>query len=180
MKKNNFSRIVPCPFCGGEAETYRIWHWFVQCTKCGASLGLGYSPTDGADGDFATEDEAISEWNLRRPAYRGRKESGEWVYGADTTPWTEFVRIMIGGDEVSPETVGQYTSVYDEDGGRIYEGDIVIDVIDEGIKAVVVREKDKFILSLEDHSSRDLSDYDYALKVIGNIHDNPDLLGQKD
>lgn len=69
--------------------------------------------------------------------YRGkRKDNGEWVYGdlihgkgeqkghlfiwyeTDTFPFVEEA-------EVIPETVGQSTEMYDEDGNPIFEGDIV-------------------------------------------------------
>ena len=49
------TELLPCPFCGGEAETWDgagLWH--VVCAKCG-TVG---SPC-------LTEAEAIAAWNAR-------------------------------------------------------------------------------------------------------------------
>lgn len=49
------SELKPCPFCGGEADTWDgAGPWHVVCTKCG-TVG---SPC-------LTEAEAIAAWNTR-------------------------------------------------------------------------------------------------------------------
>ena len=104
--------------------------------------------------------------------------------------------------EVDPETVGQYTGLTDKNGTKIFEGDIVKATyhhIRNGILSTVVFENGTFKLSVfgnvKDgefsfiYSSNDedkkTSKYaiennfifrDYLLEVIGNIHDNPELL----
>jgi Lar family restriction alleviation protein len=53
----------PCPFCGGEAETYRMiepW-WMVYCTRCYAETA-----------DYKTEAEAVAAWNRRADEDDGR------------------------------------------------------------------------------------------------------------
>ena len=54
------NKLLPCPFCGGEAETqntYAIGVWEVFCIVCGAHTG--YHPGG------CTEAEAIEAWNTR-------------------------------------------------------------------------------------------------------------------
>lgn len=90
-------------------------------------------------------------------------------------------------EEVIPETVGQFTGLFDKNGIAIFEGDIV--KLDESVKEIfnvkdgpieyiggcfLVGGNDGNILA----SLHTLSDIDWALRgsVIGNIHDNPELL----
>lgn len=88
--------------------------------------------------------------------------------------------------EVYADTVGQYTGLRDADGREIYEGDI-IDV--DGFIAEVVYSGGSYELYTKKEPLGSLSDiaYEYSLSifedgvkktfsVIGNIHDNPDLL----
>lgn len=52
--------LLPCPFCGGEAECHQWWSATISgkyatvCTKC--NCGTDY---------YATEAEAIAAWNQR-------------------------------------------------------------------------------------------------------------------
>lgn len=50
------AELLPCPFCGGEAETIGddYMEWIVECVECCASSMA-----------FATEAEAIAAWNAR-------------------------------------------------------------------------------------------------------------------
>lgn len=81
--------------------------------------------------------------------------------------------------KVIPETVGQYSGLTDKNGTKIFEGDIVRLPYPEHIENFVCfwddcniefglkNEKESFGLA---YASRDI-------EVIGNIHDNPELLG---
>ena len=83
--------------------------------------------------------------------------------------------------EVIPETVGQYTGLKDKNGKRIFEGDIVTTkfnernkpyatIYDEELAAFIGRDKNNFnftTLGCIDNS---------LIEIIGNIHDNPELL----
>lgn len=83
--------------------------------------------------------------------------------------------------EVIPETVEQYTGLKDKNGKEIYEGDIL--QID--INTAYVKHNDKYgyfqLIPIEDYYF-DIDVLGQALEyleseVIGNIYDNPELLG---
>lgn len=98
---------------------------------------------------------------------------------------------------VSPETIGQYTGLTDKNGKKIFEGDI-IQTTRKGLKgektfrfvikygAYIPEEYCKEIYNQAEvigfyafDGERDfqISNYPKMLEVIGNIHDNPELLG---
>ena len=59
--------LKPCPFCGGEANTFQTrWtnnRWYTCCPSCETICGL----PDGYDfvGKYDTEAEAAEAWNTR-------------------------------------------------------------------------------------------------------------------
>ena len=76
-------------------------------------------------------------------------------------------------EEVDPETVGQFTGLLDRDGRRIFEGDIVRCCGE--IRSVIYDEKfAEFELSGSDGLS--LCCDSQLCKIIGNIHDNPEMM----
>ena len=81
--------------------------------------------------------------------------------------------------KVDPETVGQYTGLTDKNGKRIFEGDIV-ECIPGVEQAVIIWLKYSACFGLSfDGWCCGFDDYDFSpndFKVIGNIHDNPELL----
>lgn len=121
--------------------------------------------------------------------FRGKEVAdGKWIEGfysaEEYNPYSGEVehipRIQIIGKCVSlgviPETVGQYTGLTDKNGVRIFEGDIAEY---EG-KYYVVRYSEKyarFIFTRIGSEYAVFTVFDYErCEVIGNIHDNPELL----
>lgn len=126
---------------------------------------------------------------MREILFKGkRKRTGKWVEGTailfDSIKNTWLLRdkeyrpIEFGETyySIDPETVGQYTGLTDKNGKKIFEGDICKyrSNYSGGFIISVVTYTDGCFLDMADENSGfNLSD---KLEVIGNIHDNPELL----
>lgn len=133
---------------------------------------------------------------MREVLFRGKRtDNGEWAYGyyahrptavciGESNPSCIYVPACDPDDnsefiEVIPETVGQYTGLTDKNGVKIFEGDIVSLVKHDGLiyKVVYVPCRYELVNSkgvncfvLDIYKSENI-------EVIGNIYDNPELLG---
>ena len=130
---------------------------------------------------------------MREILFRGKRlDNGEWVYGAYQPPvewdgrkwdvsiasvteygWLEDILVI-------PETVGQFTGLTDRNGKRIFEGDI-IKRFWLGAEIIYCVQYDgenaHFIGKALNKSGFTTFDNDGEMfEVIGNIHDNPELL----
>ena len=137
---------------------------------------------------------------MREILFRGKRiDNGEWVYGVPTKDDFDAAYIVQGlfecdeyrctgadGFDVDENTVGQYTGLTDKNGKKIFEGDIVNvntkpDSLEHGYKCkhLVIRfdEYHRFVAS--GRLEYPLCNH-YEWEVIGNIHDNPELLGGED
>ena len=117
--------------------------------------------------------------------------SNKWLYG-DIRHRKNCVCIFEQGgnrgEQVKPATVGQFTGLFDEDGREIYEGDIIKIVEEFDDENVYTRNGVVFfeegIYELQDKNGKHFAYlgwlmHDEAitkLEVIGNIHDNPELM----
>lgn len=136
---------------------------------------------------------------IRTIIFRGkRKDNGEWIEGyyasrsnhacfANELKHQHFILkdvcfdFNLGGlqeFEVAPETVGQYTGFTDKNGKRIFEGDIIRKT-NEGRhpKIFTANIHTDFRVNEEVHYGpcehfKESCEYE----IIGNIHDNPELL----
>ena len=130
---------------------------------------------------------------MREILFRGKRvDNGEWVYGVpyadymicgmttayydDEVPiskYSEFDYI-----EVNPETVGQYTGLTDRNGKKVFEGDVICYRGEENTE--VIYQLCEYALIFKSQKCPQcglLTEYNRNnLEVIGNIHDNPELL----
>ena len=140
---------------------------------------------------------------MRTIKFRGKSLSGEWLYGylykhgiappsdflcigQAVLPWKDTVGVYV----VDPETIGQFTGLYDKNGKEIYEGDIVShpwkdpifgDLVETGqfVHSTICFNNGAFVVNY-----RLQGEYIYlqdfvrlkCLEVVGNIYDNPELL----
>ena len=127
---------------------------------------------------------------MKEYLFRGKRtDNGTWTYGYLFCIWkrtylcwgtTNDVPNM---KEVLLENIGQYAGLTDKNGKRIFEGDIVhcVSKLDSA-DMVVIFECGQFriILAEKYHEYQtNVGYYDincFAKEVIGNIHDNPELL----
>lgn len=83
---------------------------------------------------------------------------------------------------VDPETVGQYTGVTDKNGTKIFEGDIV--KYGDTVHNVVFEQRNGTAFFGLVYSTLETLSFGYyqdlkQIEVIGNIYDNPELLGDE-
>ena len=123
---------------------------------------------------------------MREILFRGKSIHGEWVKGFYVCiPDTHYIMTgkfdsltngIINSEayKVDPDTVGQFTGLEDKLGTKIFEGDVIDDL---GVEYIVVFDSDyaqfrgKF-----DGWNAEISHIASRCEVIGNIHDNPELL----
>ena len=128
---------------------------------------------------------------MREILFRGKTDKGEWVYGDLLHPdiygngysIEDFTKEKNNCFDVIPETIGQYTGLTDKNGTKIFEGDIILfDYVGKNRGAngteTVIFMSGKFGVEWGTHREFICLDgfANTTQEVIGNIHDNPELL----
>ncbi len=126
--------------------------------------------------------------------YRTDYKNGDWVYGLISKLYDEgshkrynflFAEMTnesgVSGIDVDYKTIGQYTGLTDKNGVKIFEGDIVS--YGRTLHKVVfcnINGCAFFGIAMPERGEIwrfDASTPCDRMKVIGNIHDNPELIG---
>ena len=105
-----------------------------------------------------------------------------WIYGSLRSTSHEHPQIAAGDlglwTNVKPETVGQWTGIFDIDGNRLYEGDVVEmkGYINTFITGVLIYSNQQgcYIVYREDGNSMFVMEA-RRFKLLGNIFDNSKL-----
>ena len=123
---------------------------------------------------------------MKEILFRGKRiDNGEWVegypFGVDAiVPLDAKYTVTSMGTvlhdilAVDPATIGQYTGLVDKNGKKIFEGDIVKQRNEIG---TIYYERNYCTLAIVLKRNADLFQHiKYKCEIIGNIHDNPELL----
>ena len=124
---------------------------------------------------------------MREIKFRGRKlvgeDAGKWAYGWLSTNIRGNPVIKDDNAQfpvaVDVETVGQYTGMKNFNGTEIYDGDIVR-TDDEDEELAIIEWGDDTLKFMVTHGNvcSDLGEYyPREIEVVGNIYDNPELIG---
>lgn len=118
---------------------------------------------------------------MREILFKGkRKDTGEWTEGYFFKIWDRvFLLWGMTGDspnmeEIIPETVGQYTGLTDKNGKKIFEGDIM--QLCSACYPCLVYWDGKGWAWKQNGKRREIDLTREKMEVIGNIHDNFELL----
>ena len=132
---------------------------------------------------------------MRTIKFRGKTHgNGKWYYGSlvYSNEINAAIYFQIGRGLVKridwvyviPETIGQFTGLYDCNGNKIYEGDIV-EWEKDGLMYVVKFWNGMFYASVKECNDGIFGGFplhaltkhdDRKCKIAGNIFDNPELL----
>lgn len=124
---------------------------------------------------------------MREILFRGKRlDNGEWVYGSyyvdlngdDYIVPINWTLVCDSEIEVLHETVGQFTGLLDKNGNKIFEGDIVTD--GNIHYDIYFDEEDMCFMGYNPKHSAWVGIKHLTLhkdnEVIGNIHDNKELV----
>ena len=143
---------------------------------------------------------------MRTIKFRGKRlDNGEWVHGDllkphtgtrivnydESEPQPSVCRTDFHYHNVDPETVGQFTGLLDKNGKEIYSGDII--TVNGRYPRVVLWDKmmwalmpteyyhDAYfwVINLQHPGPDWWEDFSDEFEIIGNIHDNHELLNEK-
>ena len=116
----------------------------------------------------------------REIKFRGKQSfDNKWIHGSLLKDKKKYYITNDYGDTfyaVIPETIGQFTGLYDKNGVEIYEGDVLNNTA-VNFKFIVKFENTKYILQKLEYpdDALDMNDYFHRIptmfEVIGNIYE---------
>lgn len=131
---------------------------------------------------------------MRQIKFRAKDLEGHWICGYYTQGYIHVDNSWRDGDQgewwgipVDENTVGQFTGLTDKNGKEIYEGDVVLFTwfsygeyeLETEYQGSIDFLNGSFLFCCE-HGNYPLSELEFDsesdIEVIGNIHDNPELL----
>lgn len=131
---------------------------------------------------------------MREIKFRARTVNGKWLYGNLQVPSVNGIPYYMWDEDkfqcpVDENTIGQYTGLKDKNGKEIYEGDI-IGCYNPDIKHLIFynEKQGRFMAALNGDIENDFvgvcglddSRWNASKEVIGNIHDNPELIKEEE
>ena len=120
---------------------------------------------------------------MREILFRAKKNygDGEWIDGVPIQCYDGDWQMVTGRSKtmIDIETIGQYTGLTDKNGNKIFEGDIIKGKVHtyNGYRVrngVITFHDGGYYIKVEDEYKN--TPYSKDFKIIGNIHDNPELL----
>ena len=112
---------------------------------------------------------------LFRGWFQGINGTEMWVYGYLVKQTNGNWEITNGETSWTVDDVGQFTGLFDKNGKEIYEGDIVLFPNNSKVHIVDFYQSG-FILKSVDGQIVVYNIKPQYIEVVGNIHNNPDLL----
>jgi len=132
---------------------------------------------------------------VREILFRGKRvDNGEWVYGLLCRVGNTYANIVEKSTEVMctvlTNTIGQFTGLTDKNGRKIFEGDVLnvhdqiptfdgynTDEIIYNGKVMYIKNQGMYVCEGNNDGNALCALNLDKCEVIGNIHDNPELLG---
>lgn len=127
---------------------------------------------------------------MREILFRGKTtDTGEWIEGYPFFTWgMAYISWGMSGEricatKVIPKTIGQFTGLTDKNGVKIFEGDVVKyyqPYSKRWEEHIVLWDTNWASFGMFEQGSAYCKESDWVkiqhIEVIGNIHDNPELL----